>query len=117
MFADAGSNRSYRNINVADGHHGLSHHRDDPAKLEKISKINQFLTRNWLTLKKRKDTPEGSSIFRQLHDLLRSAISDGNRHNNENLPVLLAEKAGGQIDSGRHVRCTRDPHATCSCQC
>ena len=106
MFADAGSNRSYRNINVADGHHGLSHHRDDPAKLEKISKINQFhVAQLAYFLKKLKDTPEGSSnLLDNSMICYGSAISDGNRHNNENLPVLLAGKAGGQIDSGRHVQ-------------
>ena len=106
MFADAGSNRSYRNINVSDGHHGLSHHRDDPAKLEKISRINQFhVAQLAYFLKKLKETPDGSSnLLDNSMICYGSAISDGNRHNNENLPILLAGKAGGQIDSGRHVQ-------------
>jgi len=106
MFADAGSNRSYRNINVADGHHGLSHHRDDPAKLEKISKINQFhVAQLGYLLKKLKETPDGTSnLLDNSMICYGSAISDGNRHNNENLPILLAGKAGGLIDSGRHVQ-------------
>jgi hypothetical protein len=37
-----------------------------------------------------------------------SALSDGNRHNNEDLPVLLAGSAGGTIDPGRHVRFERE---------
>ena len=106
MFADAGSNRSYRNINVSDGHHGLSHHRDDPAKLEKISRINQFhVAQLAYFLKKLKETPDGTSnLLDNSMICYGSAISDGNRHNNENLPILLAGKAGGQIDSGRHVQ-------------
>lgn len=106
MFADAGSNRSYRNIGVPDGHHGLSHHRDDPVKLEKISKINQFhVTQLAYFLEKLKATPDGNSnLLDNSMICYGSAISDGNRHNNENLPILLAGKAGGQIDSGRHVK-------------
>ena len=106
MFADAGSNRSYRNINVSDGHHGLSHHRDDPAKLDKISRINQFhVTQLAYFLKKLKETPDGySNLLDNSMICYGSAISDGNRHNNENLPILLAGKAGGRIDSGRHVQ-------------
>lgn len=106
MFADAGSNRSYRNINVADGHHGLSHHRDDPVKLEKISKINQFhVAQLSYFLQKLKATPDGTSnLLDNSMICYGSAISDGNRHNNENLPILLAGKAGGLVDSGRHVQ-------------
>ncbi|MGB1708880.1 MAG: DUF1552 domain-containing protein, partial [Rubripirellula sp.] len=106
MFADAGSNRSYRNIDVPDGHHGLSHHRDDPVKLEKISKINQFhVAQLSYFLQKLKATPDGNSnLLDNSMICYGSAISDGNRHNNENLPVLLAGNAGGLIDSGRHVK-------------
>src|SRR5262249_37938145 len=42
VFANDGSNRSYRAIGVPDGHHDLSHHGGDEAKQEKIRRINQF---------------------------------------------------------------------------
>ena len=44
VFANDGSNRSYRNVGVADGHHDLSHHGGDPDKQAKIQRINQFHT-------------------------------------------------------------------------
>jgi hypothetical protein len=110
MFADAGSNRSYRNINVSDGHHDLSHHRDDTSKLAKISDINRFhVAQLGYFLEKLKSTPDGNSnLLDNSMICYGSAISDGNRHNNENLPVLLAGKAGGRIDSGRHIRVSRE---------
>ena len=110
MFADAGSNRSYRQIDVPDGHHGLSHHRDDAAKLAKISKINHFhVAQLAYFLEKLKATPEGdTNLLDNSMICYGSAISDGNRHNNENLPVLLSGNAGGLIDSGRHIRVARE---------
>ena len=50
-------------------------------------------------------TPNGS-IAR--HHQRNNSNDDGNRHNNENLPVLLADNAGGLIDSGRHIRVARE---------
>ncbi len=106
MFANAGSNRDYRHIDVPDGHHDLSHHGDDPKKLAKISEINRFhVTQLAYLLERLQSIPEGEGTLLD-HSMIcyGSALSDGNRHNNENLPVLLAGRGGGTIDPGRHVR-------------
>jgi hypothetical protein len=106
MFANAGSNRSYRQIDIPDGHHSLSHHGNDPKKLSKISQINRFHVAQLAYLLERlKSIPEGEGTLLD-HSMIcyGSALSDGNRHNNENLPVLLAGRGGGTIDPGRHVR-------------
>lgn len=110
MFADAGSNRSYRQIDVPDGHHDLSHHRSDAKKLEKISKINRFhVAQLAYLLEKMKAVPEGDgSLLDNSMICYGSAISDGNRHNNEDLPILLAGRGGGTIDPGRHLRYQRE---------
>ena len=105
MFADAGSNRSYRHIGVGEGHHNLSHHGGDANKHDKLRKINQFhVAQLSYLLQKLKSTPDGQqgSLLDHTSVCYGSAISDGDRHNNENLPILLA--GGNQIDSGRHVR-------------
>ena len=106
MFGRAGSNRSYRMIDVPDGHHDLSHHGNNPDKLEKISKINQFHVRQLAYfLERLKSIPEGDgSLLDQCMIVYGSGLSDGNRHNNENLPVLLAGRGGGTITPGRHIR-------------
>ena len=106
MFANAGSNRSYRFIDIPEGHHSLSHHGDNPQKLSKISRINQFhVAQLAYLLEKLRQIPEGDGTLLD-HSMIcyGSAISDGNRHNNENLPVLLAGRGGGTIDPGRHLR-------------
>jgi hypothetical protein len=106
MFADAGSNRSYRHIDVPDGHHDLSHHGGDPGKHAKIRQINRFhVTQLAYLLQKLKSIPEGEgTLLDNCMILYGSGLSDGNRHNHDDLPVLVAGRAGGTIDSGRHVQ-------------
>jgi hypothetical protein len=106
MFAQAGSNRSYAEIGVPDGHHDLSHHVGDAEKLEKIRKINQYHMQQFAYfLQRLKSIPEGDgTLLDHCMIMYGSGLSDGNRHNHENLPVLLAGRGGGSIESGRHIR-------------
>ncbi len=106
MLANAGSNRNYKPIGVPEGHHELSHHRGDPKKHAKIREINRFhVTQVAYLLRRLKSIEEGDgTLLDNCMICYGSGLSDGNRHNNENLPVLLAGRGGGTIDSGRHVR-------------
>ncbi len=105
MLAREGSNRSYREIGVPEGHHGLSHHRNDPALMDKIAAINRHHMEQFAYfLAKLKATREGEgNLLDSTVVVYGSGIGDGNRHNHDNLPVLLA---GGsrQFSTGRHVR-------------
>ncbi|MCA9057539.1 MAG: DUF1552 domain-containing protein [Planctomycetaceae bacterium] len=105
MFADAGSNRSYRQIGVNEGHHDLSHHQGDAAKHAKIREINRFhITQLAYLLEKMKATPDGEGcLLDNVMVMYGSGLSDGNRHNHEDLPVLLAGRGGNTIDTGRHL--------------
>ncbi len=106
MVADAGSNRTYPEIGVKSGHHELSHHEKEEAKLEQIAKIDRYLIERFAHfLKQLKSTKEGdSNLLDNSMILYGSAISDGNRHNHDDLPVLLAGRGGGTINSGRYVK-------------
>ena len=106
MLADEGSNRSYRDIGVPDGHHDLSHHGGDPKKHAKIREINRFhVTQLAYLLERLRSIPEGEgTLLDNCMIVYGAGISDGNRHNKENLPVLLAGRGQGTIDTGRHVR-------------
>jgi hypothetical protein len=105
MFANAGSNRNYRHIGIPDGHHDLSHHGGDPKKHAKIREINRFhVTQLAYFLQRLKAIPEADgTLLDNCMIVYGSGLSDGNRHNNENLPILLAGRGGGTIDPGRHV--------------
>ncbi len=106
MFANAGDNKNYRMIGVPDGHHDLSHHQNDAEKLAKIAKINRFQVQQFsYLLQKMKSIREGDrTLLDNSMIVYGSGLSDGNRHNHDNLPILLAGSGGGTIETGRHVR-------------
>ncbi len=105
MFANAGSNRSYRMIDVPEGHHTLSHHGNNEGKLAKIAKINRFHVEQFAYLLERlRSIPEGDGcLLDHCMIVYGSGIHDGNRHNNENLPIVVAGKGNGTIRTGRHL--------------
>ncbi len=105
MFANDGSNRPYRNIGISEGHHDLSHHGGDPAKHAKIRQINRFHIQQFAYILERLNSiQEGSgTVLDNCMIVYGCAISDGNRHNHDNLPVLMAGRGGGTITTGRHV--------------
>ncbi|WP_165245900.1 DUF1552 domain-containing protein [Paludisphaera soli] len=105
MYGNEGSTRPYPFLEVAEGHHDLSHHGKDPKKQEKIRKINRFHMEEFARMLLRlKETKEGDrSILDNSMIVYGSGISDGDRHNHDDLPVLLIGKGGGTIETGRHV--------------
>jgi hypothetical protein len=106
MFANEGSNRSYKHIDVPEGHHDLSHHGNENWKQEKVEKINRFHVEQFAyVLKKLKAVREGAgTLLDNSMIVYGSGISDGNRHNHDELPILVAGKGGGTLKTGRHVR-------------
>lgn len=110
VFANEGSNRTYSAIGVREGHHELSHHENNPAKQAKVRQINTFHTTQLAyILGKLKETREGDgSLLDNCMIVYGSGNSDGNRHNHDDLPILVAGKGGGSIRSGRHIRVPRE---------
>lgn len=105
MLANEGSNRSYRNIGVSDGHHSLSHHQGDHAKQMKIREINRFHMQQFAYLLERlRSIPEGDGTLLD-HSMLvyGGGIGDGDRHNHDDLPILMAGRGNGTIQPGRHL--------------
>jgi hypothetical protein len=106
VFADEGSNRSYAQIGVPEGHHDLSHHGGDTKKQEKIRQINVFHTTQLAyILSKMKAAQEGAgTLLDNVMLVYGSGIGDGNRHNHDDLPILLIGGGGGTIKTGQHVK-------------
>ena len=106
MIADAGSNRTYPEVEVRDGHHHLSHHRNSPETMEKIARIDRYLAERFAYfLTRLRETSEGeSNLLSNSMVLYGSAISDGNRHNHDDLPVILAGNGGGSLSTGRYLK-------------
>jgi hypothetical protein len=111
VFANEGSNRPYRTeIGVSEGHHDLSHHERKKEKQDKIQRINAFHVEQLAyVMGKLKEAKEGGRpLLDSCMIAYGSGNSDGNRHNHDNLPLLLFGKGNGTIKSGRHVRFARN---------
>jgi hypothetical protein len=106
MLAREGSNRSYREIGVDDGHHNCTHHQNDPVKIAKTAKINtHHVDQLAYLVNKMKNTPDGDVTLLDHSMLLYgSSLSDGNKHTHVDLPVALVGGAGGTLKGGRHLR-------------
>ncbi len=103
LLAHDGSNRSFPEIGVGDGHHALSHHRDDEEKIAKIGKIDRFYAEQFAYLLSRLDgitEPDGRSLLDHSMIVYAGGLSDGNRHRHDNLPVAIAGSAGGRLKTG-----------------
>src|SRR5207253_2838334 len=110
VLANEGSNKPYPFIGVPEGHHDLSHHGNEPKKKEKIRDINRFHTTQLAYLLGRlKAIKEGDGTLLD-HCMIAygSGNSDGNAHNHDDLPLLLAGKGNGTIKQGRHVRYAKE---------
>jgi Protein of unknown function (DUF1552) len=114
ITAHDGDDRPYPFIGVSQGHHTLSHHQNDQAKKEKIAKINHFHMEQFsYFLNKLKSVNEGEgSLLDNCMVVYGAAISDGNRHNHDNLPILLAGHGGGTLTVGRHVKLDKETPMT-----
>ena len=100
------SGRTYPEIGVPDPHHPLSHHGNDPEKVAKIAKINEFHVSLFAEfLEKLKSTPDGNgSLLDHSVFLYGSGMGNSSTHDHENLPILVAGGAACGVRGGRHVK-------------
>ncbi len=105
LTAHDGSNRTFPSIGVREAHHGFSHHQDNPDRLEMLAKVDEFYSEQFAYfLGRLKAVKEGSgTLLDNCMIVYGAGISDPNRHNHDNLPVLLAGRGGG-LKGGKHVR-------------
>ncbi|MEM7014895.1 MAG: DUF1552 domain-containing protein [Verrucomicrobiota bacterium] len=100
------SNRTYPEIGVPDPHHPLSHHGNNPDKIERMSKINEFHVSLFAEfLQKLEKTTDGAgSLLDHSLFLYGSGIGNPNVHDHTNLPTLVAGGAAGKMRGGRHIQ-------------
>src|SRR5688572_25915416 len=100
------SNRTYPEIGVPDPHHPLSHHGNDPEKIARMAKINQFHVSLFAEfLGKLKATPEGNgTLLDHSLYLYGSGIGNPNVHDHTNLPIPVAGGAATGMKGGRHLK-------------
>jgi hypothetical protein len=100
------SNRTYPEIGISEPHHPLTHHGNDPEKIAKVAKINQFHVSLFAEfLEKLSRTREGNgSLLDHVLYLYGSGMGNPNVHDHTNLPILVAGGAAGRMRGGRHLR-------------
>jgi hypothetical protein len=111
MFNNEVSNQNFSFLDgVKDGHHSLSHHQRDPEKLRQYQIINRWHVEQYAYLLRRlRLMSEGeTNVLDQSMILFGSGIRDGDRHDPHNLPLLLAGRAGGRLDTGQHLSYSPD---------
>jgi hypothetical protein len=106
MIGREQNTRVYDELGFSDAFHPLSHHQNDPAKIAKCIQINMLHTRMLAYfLHKMRSTPDGDgSLLDHSIVVYGSAISDGNLHLHDNLPILVAGGGSGTLRGGRHIR-------------
>ena len=106
QMAREASTRTYPQIGVPEPHHPVSHHTDDPEKLAKLAKINQYHVSLFAYLVEQlKSTEDGDgTLLDHTTYLLGSGLGNPNVHNHSNLPIVVAGGAGSSITGGRHVK-------------
>jgi hypothetical protein len=100
------SSRTYPMIGINEGHHGVSHHQNNPAQMAKCVKIQTYHAQLFASfLAKLKATPDGDGNLLD-HSLFMygSGMSNSNVHTHENLPIVLVGGAAGRLKGDRHVR-------------
>jgi hypothetical protein len=102
--------RTYREIGIPEGYHALTHHMYNAEKIAKVTQIQIYHAKHFgYYLDRLRSTPDGDgSLLDHMTVLYGGGLSDGNSHLHDNLPVLVAGNASGQIKSGLHRRFPKD---------
>jgi hypothetical protein len=113
MMGREGSMRTYPEIGVADPHHPLTHHRNNPEWIEKVTQINAMHMELFAGfVKKMKATPDGDgSLLDRTMIVYGSGLADGNRHTHDDLPVVIVGRGGG-LKRNRHIVYPKDTPMT-----
>lgn len=106
LMAHDGSNRNFPDIGVTSGHHELSHHQQDPQKIEQLARIDHFYIEQFayfLEKLRAMKEPNGKSVLDNSLLVYCGGLSDANRHAHNNLPAIVAGKGGGTLQTGQHL--------------
>lgn len=106
MIGNAGSGRSYDFIGVSGGHHSISHHGSNQGNYDKLKKIDKWEVTQYAYLLEKMDAvveANGATLLDNSMVFFSSEITDGDRHNHDNCPVVVGGRGGGAFKTGRHL--------------
>ena len=111
LLAHDGDNRPYPQLNIPEGHHYLTHHQGNAAKIEKVAQIETWYIEQfaWFLqqMEQTRDV-DGNTLLDNSMIVIGCGNADGNRHTHVNLPIILAG-GGGTLTTGRYVNFNGQP--------
>ena len=112
LLAYDGSNRTFPDLGIREGHHWLAHSQREEDLARKVARIDQYYVEHLASfLRKMEQTEDvdGNSLLHNSMIVYGGAIADGNRHTHENLPIIMAGHGGGKIKTGRYYQAPKQP--------
>jgi len=112
LIAAEGSNRTFTEIGIAEGHHNLTHHHNDSDMISKVKQIDLWYAKQLAAFLQKMDQTkdvDGQSLLHNSMIVYGSGNADGNRHTHTNLPILLAGNGGGTLNPGRYTQTDSTP--------
>jgi hypothetical protein len=113
--APEGSNRPFPDLGILEGHHFLTHHKGSEEKILKVAKIEKWYMERFARFVRTLDSmkePNGTSVLDNSMIVYGGGIGDGNKHNHDELPVVLAGGGGGTLTPGRHLKLNKSTPMT-----
>jgi hypothetical protein len=105
LVTHEGTSRAYREIGISDGHHPLTHHRNQVELMDKVARINLYHMQQfagWVGRLKNLKDGDGSILDNSMI-VYGAGLADGNSHQHQDLPTVMVGRGGGFIKSGRRV--------------
>lgn len=104
------SMRTYTNLNISEGWHPLSHHGNNPDKMNKLVQIQKYHAEVFAGFIKKLESAKESTgtVLDHSTILFGSDMSNSDRHNNDPLPSVILGHAGGKIKGGQHLKYPQD---------
>src|SRR5882762_10093124 len=112
LIAAEGSNRTFSEIGISEGHHNLTHHRNEPDIIAKVKEIDLWYAKHLARFLEKMDQTkdvDGQSLLHNSMIVYGSGNADGNRHTHANVPILLAGAGGGGFKPGRYLKVESKP--------
>ena len=112
LMAGEGSNRTFPELGISEGHHNLTHHQNNPEMIAKVMEIDLWYVKQLAAFLEKLDNTKDADGHSLLHNsmiLYGSGNADGNRHTHVNLPILLAGAGGGGLQTGRYIQAGSAP--------
>ena len=112
LLAHDGSNRSFADIGISEGHHDLSHHRNRPETVAKVAAIDFWYAQQFSKFLAKLDSIkdiDGTSVLHNSMIVYGGGNADGNRHTHTDLPIVLAGAGGGTMQTGRYLDIKHKP--------